>query len=349
MASRTPAPGVPYLAPRRPRANHISVAGGAPSTGPSSTLCMMRVALLYTVTAVTVPTTNATVSSPAVPTDWGSIGPDLAARWAQHLPPVPALGLDTSGWVPDPTGAFQRIDANLSAVNLCDPAAAATWPAGSVAAGGLWDCDGPSAACSGGITAATCRGMSEYNNRDGMVLVAGKPGMHWAKATAQPAWIQFRFPKPTAAVRPNHPPPITRIVPHVHGNRILPPVPHAVPEPCPLSISRRRPWLYMCTVVAPRRTCWYGQPHTTTTTTTPQTSPPPSTPACHPARRASSFQASFPLILRPLMPRLPSPLPKPPTSVVAAHVAAHYSHHRSRMLPVVRTRPTHAIFRHAVC
>ena len=160
--------------------------------------------VLHSLASVATAASNA--ASPESPTDWSSISPHLVTRWSSDLPPVPAQGLNTSGWVPTALGEFQRIDAKLSEVLLCDQgssgstAAPAIWPARSITAGGLWsECGAAAAGCSGGITATTCRAQSTYNSREGMVLIGGKPGTHWAKATAQPAWIQFRFPKPTAS------------------------------------------------------------------------------------------------------------------------------------------------------
>lgn len=37
------------------------------------------------------------------------------------------------------------------------------------------------------------------NARSGLVSLLAKPGTFWAKMSAQPAWVQFRFPKPVAA------------------------------------------------------------------------------------------------------------------------------------------------------
>jgi hypothetical protein len=134
------------------------------------------------------------------PTDWASISADLVTRWNAYLPPVPAVALDMSGWIGTNTGTFQHIDAALSEVRLCDDSAGvSSWPSGSIVAGGVWDCGAAAAGCSAGYTAATCRAQTSYNSRDEMVLLAGKPGTHWARATAQPSYIQFRFPKPNAS------------------------------------------------------------------------------------------------------------------------------------------------------
>ena len=141
-------------------------------------------------------------TTPENPTDWDSISTTLASRWSASLPPIPSAHLNISAWQRSDSGEFQRIEAKLTQAKFCEQLPASpppVWPAGSITAGPHWDCDAAASACTGGTTSSTCRGASSYNNRNDMTLVASKPGTHWAKATAQPAWLQFRFPKPTAS------------------------------------------------------------------------------------------------------------------------------------------------------
>ena len=113
-----------------------------------------------------------------------------------------------SEYTPENVGDFQRIHAgsadNLTAsgVALCGgPPGGAddVYPSRSVSAGPYNDCDSATSACTAGVTSGTCRALSEHNGRTGIVALTAKPGTYWAKHTAQPAWIQFRFPKPNQA------------------------------------------------------------------------------------------------------------------------------------------------------
>ena len=133
-------------------------------------------------------------------TDWDSISTHLEDHWQEHLPPIPFQMLDLSGWRTPMNGSdFMKIDADMSTAQLCNFSHGDPWPKGLITAGSYFDCDSTESACSGGITSSTCRAVSTMNARSGMVSLLAKPGTYWAKISAQPAWVQFRFPKPAAA------------------------------------------------------------------------------------------------------------------------------------------------------
>eukprot|EP00039_Didymoeca_costata_P030694 m.30897 g.30897 ORF g.30897 m.30897 type:complete len:1360 (+) comp8255_c0_seq1:208-4287(+) len=135
-------------------------------------------------------------------TNWDLISSHLEKYWKDDLPPLPKGVMDVSYWTEHTsTGSvFQRVKANLAGnTRMCNETNhSAVWPNDANSAGPLLHCGLIGNECNN-HDEEDCKVKDTINSRSNMAAILSKPGTHWTRMSAQPGWIQMRFPVPSGA------------------------------------------------------------------------------------------------------------------------------------------------------